>query len=314
MSANKGGTAEGTFFRPLNERSFFIFYHRRADGMLSTKKIGFIGAGSMAEAILDGLFAKGKVPKENVFIMNRVNRFRLGHLANKYQLPLSQFDQEKVHQADVLILAVKPNDVIEVLKRWERKWTRKQLLISVVAGISTSLIESMCHERLPVIRTMPNTSCTVGLSATGIACGKWVTSKQLELAKEIFGSIGSVYPIEEKFMDVVTGLSGSGPAYFYYMVEALENAGIEAGLERETARSLTIQTLIGAAQMLKRTGKSAEDLRKEVTSPGGTTMAGLEVLNRYQFDEVLKKAVFRAKERSREMGEQLKIRVSGENR
>lgn len=282
--------------------------------MLASKKIGFIGAGAMTESILDGLVLKGKVKRENIFIMNKVNQSRLEQLALKYQLQISQLDPEKVNQADILILAVKPKDVLDVLKQWGRSWTKKQVLISVVAGISTSLIEKLCYNQVPVIRTMPNTSCSVGLSATAIACGKWALKEHFEIAKYIFHSIGSVYPVDEKMMDVVTGLSGSGPAYFYYMVEALENAGIEAGLDQDMARSLTIQTFLGAAHMLQKSGKSAKELRKEVTSPGGTTMAGLEVLNRHHFNKIMKLAVFRAKERSCEMGEQLKNLVSGENK
>jgi pyrroline-5-carboxylate reductase len=154
---------------------------------------------------------------------------------------------------------------------------------------------------------MPNTSCAVGLSATAICSGRYVRPEQLEIARRIFLSIGSVVVVEESLMDAVTGLSGSGPAYVYYIVEALEAAGISAGLSPETARALTIQTLLGAAQMLVKTGKAADELRREVTSPGGTTMAGLEVLNQYQLDEAVKKAVLRAKQRSMEMGRQIAV-------
>jgi len=281
--------------------------------MLNGCNIGFIGAGSMSEAILEGLFSKGKLESGRVFMMNRTNAGRLRELAKKYGLSDNQLDPHQVHQADILILAVKPKDVPDVLEEWGSQWNKRQLLISVAAGISTALIEGGCAEKLPVIRAMPNTSCAVGLSVTAIARGTWARKEHVDAAIEIFSSIGSVYPVEETLMDAVTGLSGSGPAYIYYMVEALEAAGVQAGLQRETARALSVQTLFGAAHMLIETGKAAQDLRREVTSPGGTTMAGLEVLNQYRLNEALKQAVLRAKERSREMGEQLSVRFSTGN-
>jgi pyrroline-5-carboxylate reductase len=210
-----------------------------------------------------------------------------------------------VAQADIVILAVKPKDVLEALSEWRSRLGREQLFISVVAGISTETITQALGGRIAVVRAMPNTSCAVGLSATALCGGNGVAEGQLSMAERIFKSIGSVIRVDEGAMDAVTGLSGSGPAYFYYMVEALQAAGVQAGLSAETARQLTVQTLLGAAHMLVETGKEAGQLRHEVTSPGGTTMAGLEILRQCEVAEAMKRAVLRAKERSIEMGANL---------
>lgn len=278
--------------------------------MLRDRKLGLIGAGSMAESILAGLVKKGEISPQNIALVNRSDEKRLRDLSRRYGLDESNHKPERILEADVVILAVKPKDMADVLKHWGKRFRAGQMLISVVAGISTSCIESALAEKLAVIRVMPNTSCTVGLSATAICSGKWVRTDELETARRIFSAIGSVITVQEEMMDAVTGLSGSGPAYFYYMVEALEAAGIHAGLTPETARNLTLQTLLGAAQMLMKSGKGAAELRNEVTSPGGTTMAALETLNRYRFDEAVIQAVLRAKERSKEMGEQYAVTLN----
>lgn len=271
--------------------------------MLKNSRLAFIGAGSMAESILTGLLGKSEVKPNQISIINRSDQVRLELLSKKFGLDRESHLRQKIYESDIIFLAVKPKDMHEVMQEWGRRFRSGQLLISVVAGIPTSFIENRLTEQVKVIRVMPNTSCTVGLSATAICRGKWVTDRELELAHHIFSSIGSVKVVDEEMMDAVTGLSGSGPAYVYYLVESLESAGIHAGLESATARHLAIQTLLGATEMLLRTGKEAAQLRQEVTSPGGTTMAGLEVLNQYRFREALVEAVFRAAERSKEMGE-----------
>lgn len=272
--------------------------------MLKGKKIGWIGAGAMAESILAGLIEKGEVNTRHICLVNKQDEERLQELSRRYELDPNNHRREQILQSDIVILAVKPKDMAEVLKTWGSQFRQGQLIVSVVAGISTNVIENACKEKVAVIRVMPNTSCAVGLSATALCSGRWVKEEDLEIARHIFSVIGSVMVVKEEMMDAVTGLSGSGPAYFYYMVEALESAGIHAGLTPETARDLTVQTLLGAAHMLIQTGKEASELRNEVTSPGGTTMAGLEVLNQYRFNEAVIQAVLKAKERSKEMGKQ----------
>ncbi|SFI58608.1 pyrroline-5-carboxylate reductase [Thermoflavimicrobium dichotomicum] len=270
---------------------------------MKEKKFTFIGAGSMTEAILAGLLEKNKILRQNITILNKSNKIRLQKLLQTYGLTKPQQIGEAIRHSDVVVIAVKPKDVEDALLKWREYIHEKQLVISVAAGISTSYIESLLQANIAVIRAMPNTSCTVGLSATAICSGKWSTEQDMQLAKEIFSAIGMVVSVKEEMMDAVTGLSGSGPAYFYYMVEALEQAGIRAGLQPDTARQLTLQTILGAAHMLAETGKKPTELRQEVTSPGGTTMAGLEVLSKYQLDQAVIEAVLRAKERSQELGQ-----------
>ncbi|MBH8608156.1 pyrroline-5-carboxylate reductase [Thermoactinomyces sp. CICC 10521] len=275
--------------------------------MLQERTIGFIGAGSMAEAILAGLLRQKEVSRKQISIINREDQERLKELTERYRLDETKQRIETVAKSDIVILAVKPKDVPEVLQTWGHLFSEDQMLLSVAAGISTSLLEQHVAGKMAVIRVMPNTSCAVGQSATAICPGSHVSPEQLETARLIFRSIGSVIVVDESLMDAVTGLSGSGPAYVYYLAESLEAAGISAGLSPETSRALTVQTLLGASQMLLKTGKAAEELRREVTSPGGTTMAGLEVLDQYQLNEAIKKAVLRAKARSVEMGQQIAI-------
>jgi pyrroline-5-carboxylate reductase len=270
--------------------------------MLRECAIGFIGAGAMAEAILEGLLKRREITSSQVSMVNRGDRDRMSTLVKRYGLEAAKQTIDHVALADVVILAVKPKDAEEALTFWQNRLRPGQLLISVVAGITTQTIEEFVHNRVAVVRAMPNTSCAVGLSATALCGGRAVTEQQFAMAERIFMSVGSVVRVDESAMDAVTGLSGSGPAYIYYMAEALQTAGMHAGLPAETARQLTVQTLLGAAHMLMESGKEAEQLRREVTSPGGTTMAGLEVLRRFDVAEAMKMAVLRAKERAGEMG------------
>ena len=272
--------------------------------MLEQKTIGFIGAGSMAEAILEGLITEKKVKPHQVSMVNRQNRARIKEICQKYGLDGERQNEENVTGAEIVILAVKPKDAAGVLRKWGERLQDGQILISVVAGITTEFIENYIQNRVSVMRVMPNTSCRVGRSATAMSKGSRATREAVEITREIFSTIGLVVTVEEALMDAVTGLSGSGPAYIYTMTEAMESAGVSAGLDPETARILTLQTLLGAAHMLMESGKDARQLCEEVTSPGGTTMAGLQALRDYRFDEAVKAAVLKAAKRAGELGKQ----------
>lgn len=262
----------------------------------------FIGAGSMAEAMFAGLLKKGIAEARQIQVINRQNRTRLAYLNRKYGVQIPENKGDAVRQSDIVILATKPKDIPDALTQWGPKIQPGKLVISVAAGISTAYIERHLAEGTAVIRSMPNTSCTIGLSATAICQGRWAKRENMETARRLFQAIGIVVEVPEEAMDTVTGLSGSGPAYIYYMVEAMQQAGVEAGLNADIARQLTLQTLLGAAHMLMETKEEPAELRRKVTSPGGTTMAGLEALRRYQFEKAVQSAIFRAKERSKELG------------
>ncbi|NRR04257.1 pyrroline-5-carboxylate reductase [Brevibacillus sp. RS1.1] len=267
-------------------------------------RIGFLGAGSIVEAMLSGIGKKGLLPSERISVTNRNNMERLEQLANDYGVTVTQDKFDVVRSSDILILAIKPKDAAEALLDLRGVVRSDQLIISVIAGVSTSLIGEWLGAECPIIRTMPNTSSAVGLSATGLCANPFVQKEHRELATKLFEAIGTVYEVAEEELDIITGLSGSGPAYIYYLVEAMMGAGAKAGLDREMARQLTLQTVIGAAHMLLDTREEPSILRQKVTSPGGTTQAGLEVLEAYQFQEAVTVAILRAAERSREMGAQ----------
>ncbi|MGN7469483.1 pyrroline-5-carboxylate reductase [Brevibacillus sp. SAFN-007a] len=271
---------------------------------LATGQIGFLGAGSIVEAMLSGILKKGLTAADRIFVTNRTNTERLEQLTAAYGVNVSTDKQAVARASDILILAIKPKDASEALQALRGAVSPHQLIISVVAGVSTSQINEWLGVDCPIIRTMPNTSSAVGLSATGLCANPFVRPEQLAVATRLFEAIGTVHEVTEDELDIITGLSGSGPAYIYYLVEAMMGAGAAAGLDREMARQLTLQTVIGAAHMLLETRAEPALLRKQVTSPGGTTQAGLEVLESYQFQKAVTAAILRATERAREMGAQ----------
>lgn len=269
------------------------------------EKIVFIGAGNMAEAILAGLVQKKLYEPQQIYVTNRQNKERLHYIKQTYQVHVSQQAEEVIEGAAKIILAVKPKDIVECLQGIKDKLTEKQLLISVLAGVATDTMEEIIGKQIPIIRAMPNTSATIGLSATAISCGTYAKETDVQSATALFQTVGTVEIVKEEEIHAVTGISGSGPAYFYLFVEALEKAAQEMGLEREKAKNLITQTIIGAGEMLKHTKKDAATLRKEVMSPNGTTEAAINVLLANEVDKAIVQCAQRAKERSIEMGNEL---------
>lgn len=271
---------------------------------LDTQRIGFLGAGSIAEAMLSGICNKQLIEPARMAVTNYQDAERLLALQDRFGVRPCLTNPALIEVSDTIILAIKPKDAKDVCMGLRGLITREHLVISVVAGVSTSLIQSWLDVDCPIIRTMPNTSSAIGLSATGMTAGEHATEEHLALASEIFSSIGTVYIVPETEMDIITGLSGSGPAYVYYLVEAMVEAGTRAGLSAEMSRQLTLQTVLGAAHMLQHAEDPPAVLRRKVTSPGGTTQAGLEVLESYRFQEGMVAAILRAAERAREMGQE----------
>lgn len=276
--------------------------------MLADKRIFFLGAGSMSEAMLKGLLATATLPPDRIVLCNRQHLARLHELRDGYGIIPSRDKLADIATADIVILAVKPFDVTHALAEVHDALSADQLLISVAAGVATAAIEALIPAGIPVVRAMPNTSSFVQESATAICGGRWAMPEALEIARQLFAAIGTVVAVDEGAMDAVTGLSGSGPAYIYYVAEALLAAGEAVGLPEETSRELLIQTLYGAARMLRETGKGPGELRRQVTSPNGTTMAGIAALDDAEVAAALRRAVARATERAREMGVQLSQR------
>lgn len=275
--------------------------------------ICFSGAGSMAESILRGLIHKGVAQPAQIILHNRSNQERLQYLSEQYGVRTASEDEQKdkdLHEASVIVLAMKPKDAAEALRALGPKLSGNPLIVSVIAGLSISTIQALLGKALPIARTMPNTSSSIGFGATGLSLSAEVSAQQRKTVLSMFEAVGQVSVIPETQMDILTGVSGSGPAYIYYMMEAMIAAGIEGGLNAEQARELTVQTVLGAAIMMKETGEEPAKLRKDITSPNGSTQAALEVLDAHQFTEGVKAAVHRCAERSREMGEAVKAALT----
>jgi pyrroline-5-carboxylate reductase len=267
--------------------------------------ITFYGAGSMAEAIVRGLIARSVVRPSDIFMLNRSNSERLEELHNRYQVKTSNDDAAKsgiLQNSSVIVLAMKPKDAGAVLKELGPLLKEDQLIVSVIAGLSIKTMQRLLERKQPIARTMPNTSSSIGLGATGISYSKEMTEEQRRTVMTLFEAVGTITIIEEKNMDLLTGISGSGPAYIYYMMEAMIAAGIRGGLSEEQCRALTIQTVLGAARMAQQTGEEPSALRAKVTSPNGSTQAAIRTLDDGDFFEDVIAAVNRCSERSREMG------------
>ena len=264
--------------------------------------IGFIGAGNMAEAIISGLIEKGVYRPESIYASD-LSRPRLDYMQQTHNVQVCQDNSSVIEKADAVVLAVKPQMAVDVLK--ELAFPSDKLLISIAAGLTISKITDALGN-VPVIRVMPNTPALVGCGAAGIYCNE--KAKSLEpVAMKIFASIGEAVIVDsEDQIDTVTAISGSGPAYFFLMIEEMIKAGVELGMDEDLVAKLTIQTALGAAMLAKqaaKTGETPEQLRHKVTSPGGTTQAALKVFQEDQLGAIVLLAMTRAKERSKELSE-----------
>ncbi|TVY02357.1 pyrroline-5-carboxylate reductase [Cohnella terricola] len=276
---------------------------------LAGVKLCFYGAGSMAEAILRGLVEASLTDSKNIAVMNRQNAERLLELERSYGVIPASTDElkhEALSASDVIVLSMKPKDAAAAIKALAPLLRPEQLIVSVIAGLSISTIHQLLGRGQPVVRTMPNTSSTIGLGATGISYSESVNASQRELALAMFGAIGLTAVVEEPLIEAVNGVSGSGPAYVYYLMEAMIESGIQLGLTPEAAKDLTVQTVRGAAEMVFATGENPAELRRKVTSPNGTTEAAIATLDRYAFREGMNKAILRCAERAREMGDAIR--------
>jgi pyrroline-5-carboxylate reductase len=263
--------------------------------------IGFIGTGNMAEALIRGLVRAGVAEPARI-LGSEPRAERRAELAEKYGVETTANNLEVARQADILVLSVKPQVMSRVLEEIGPHIRKDALVISIAAGIPLVAIEA----RLPqarVIRTMPNTPALVGAGATAIAAGGHATEADLQAARRIFDSVGMTVVLEETQMDAVTGLSGSGPAYIFLIIEALSDAGVKMGLSRYNAQALAAHTLLGSAKLLIETGEHPGRLKDMVTSPGGTAIAGLHTLEAGGLRTTLINAVEAATVRSRELGD-----------
>jgi pyrroline-5-carboxylate reductase len=269
-----------------------------------TKSIGFIGAGNMAEAMIRGLLRGGEFDPKSIFA-SAPREERIAELRAKYGIECSA-DNNVPAAADIVVLSVKPQILGRVLEKVAAAIKPEALVISIAAGVPVSAIQARLAAGARVVRAMPNTPALVDAAATAIAGGEHARPSDLEDAKRIFDSIGITVILEESQLDAVTGLSGSGPAYVFLILEALSDAGVKVGLSRRTAQLLAAQTVLGSAKLLLETNEHPGRLKDMVTSPGGTAITGLHTLEHGGLRTTLMNAVEAATRRSRELGEALK--------
>ena len=271
--------------------------------MLNNKKICIIGTGNMGEAIVSGLIGSGSSDPGKI-ICTDVREPILKAIAKEYGVQTTTSNLEAVVKSDIVIYAVKPQIMAAVIKETVGKLDMSKLVISIAAGVPMAALESCLNKKLRLIRVMPNIAAAVKEAATAVAAGKNASKEDIEIAMSIFDSIGKTVFIKENYlMDAITGLSGSGPAYIFLIVEALADAGVKVGLARQEAIFLSAQTVLGAAKMLIETKEHPGQLRDRVTSPGGTAIAGLATLEKGGLRTTLINAVEVATNRSRELGE-----------
>jgi pyrroline-5-carboxylate reductase len=262
----------------------------------------FIGAGSMAHALMDGALKAGVLNNEKVYVTNRANRQRLEEIMDEFRV--QQVKQDSAY--DVVVLAMKPKDFQEAAESIRAYLTNDTLVISVLAGITMEHISRKLAFNGAIARAMPNTSAAMGKSATAVSFNRYLSHSQKEWTKTLFQSVGIAAEVDEEKLDLITALSGSGPAYIYYVAEILKNAAVELGLEEDLAKSLVTQTIAGASAMLSESGLEARELRKNVTSAGGTTEAGIAALEDYQVRDAFSQCISSAMNRSQVLGSELK--------
>lgn len=265
-----------------------------------TQNVAFVGGGQMAEALIGGLLASNLCAPDQIWATDPVAARREA-LAAQYRIRVGQSNREAAAWADVVVLAVKPQILDAVLGEIATE-AAKSLVLSVAAGIPIRAIAERCGGMTRIVRAMPNTPALVREGMTAVSLGAGVSESDAALATTIFESVGKVITVEERLMDAVTGLSGSGPAYIFLAIEALADGGVKVGLPRATAELLAGQTVLGAAKMVVATGEHPARLKDRVASPGGTTIAGLHRLEAGGLRATLIDAVETATKRSQELG------------
>ncbi|PYZ98951.1 pyrroline-5-carboxylate reductase [Alteribacter lacisalsi] len=268
-------------------------------------RVAFIGAGNMAEAMISGIVKTKTLEPQQVLVTNHSNEDRLLELHNRYGVQGIVRDRFPLATADVIILAMKPKDAEQSLLSIKNHIKPNQVVMSVLAGISTSFMEEHLNEGQQVIRVMPNTSSMLQESATAVSPGGHCTMNNVVMAKNLLKAIGEVYVIEEDQMDLFTGIAGSGPAYYYYLMEHIEKTARENGMDPAQAREIGAQTILGAAKMMLEREESPAQLRRNITSKNGTTASGLDALAENGGGKAIKAAVEGAMNRSKEISEQL---------
>jgi pyrroline-5-carboxylate reductase len=271
---------------------------------MKTQKIGFIGGGNMATSLVSGLIASGHEPGS--IRVSDISPEQLKSLAERLKVNVTPSNETVVNESDVVVLAVKPQIMRDVAKQIAPAiQQRKPLVVSIAAGISERSLSAWLGADIAIVRCMPNTPALVLTGATALHANDKVSTEQRTIAENILRSVGiALWVKDEKELDAVTAVSGSGPAYYFLLMEAMEQAAVNLGLTEETARLLVLQTALGAAKIALESSESPELLRKRVTSPGGTTQRAIETFQQGGFTDLVAKALNAARDRSIEMSNQ----------
>ncbi|WP_433601131.1 pyrroline-5-carboxylate reductase [Nocardia sp. CA-135953] len=266
-------------------------------------RVAVIGGGRIGEALIAGLLESGRAAKDLVVVETHADRAEL--IGDRFGVRVTDSIADAIVGADVLVIAVKPGDVDTVssqLGKAELDADRDQILVSLAAGVPTARLENKLPAGFPVVRVMPNTPMLVGQGMSVLAPGRYARPEQLAQVTELLAAVGKVATVTEAQMDAVTAVSGSGPAYFFLVVEAMVDAGVALGLTRDVATELVVQTMLGSAALLESSGQTAAELRAAVTSPAGTTAAAVRELERGGVRSAFFEALHAAKQRSAEQG------------
>ncbi len=266
------------------------------------KKIAFLGTGNMAEALVKGLLRAGTAGADEI-VCSEPRKERRDEIQQRYGVAVTGDNAAAAEQADIVVLSVKPQTMDQLLDQIAPAIDHRKLVISIAAGVPILSIARKLGAGVRIVRTMPNTPALVGAGATALARGAHATDSDLEQARALFQAVGVAVIVEEHHLDAVTGLSGSGPAYVYLAIEALADGGVKVGLARPVAMALAAQTVLGSAKLVLESGEHPGRLKDQVTSPGGTSIAGVHALESGGFRAALIAAVEAATKRSRELGE-----------
>ncbi|MCH7805399.1 MAG: pyrroline-5-carboxylate reductase [Acidobacteria bacterium] len=267
---------------------------------MSKRKVAFLGLGKMGGILLQALLKKNLLsPKNTVATVRHPERAQ--KLSQELGISVTTDNRQAAQQSDLVLLCVKPQTVREVTEEIAGEMTSKKLLISIAASVPTHYIEEILASEVPVVRAMPNTPCVIGCGMTGLCKGKFADESHLDTAQTLFDSVGRTVTVDEKRMDAVTGLSASGPAFIYIILESLAEGGVKVGLPRDVATLLAAQTVQGAARMILETGQHPALLKDAVTTPAGCTVDGIMELEEGKLRVTLIKAVVKATERAKEL-------------
>jgi pyrroline-5-carboxylate reductase len=264
--------------------------------------IGFIGAGNMAGALIKGLLESGTYQAQTLFVSDK-RKEAVENLISAYGINLCESNRSVLEMCDTVVLAVKPQNMKEVMGEIKGHLYSSHFVISIAAGIPLKMISSFTGESVPIARVMPNTPALVQCGISAISFGADVSEELVSLAESIFAAVGKTLLVPEAVMNSVTALSGSGPGYIFYLMECMIKAGVEVGLAEDVSRELVIETFFGSAHLARTSNKSVSQLREMVTSPGGTTAAGLSVMEEMDVKKALIVAIKKATMRARELGD-----------